>query len=115
MTKKENIKKLFDKASNTHVNLKQVGESSILDLIEHQDEMIYQTKKQCTLVEVKSTAKGSQTFDLPQHLKRNTSVNRARKDNYTGLLLANWGVKCYFDMKNYKLEAPSATFTPRMV
>ena len=59
---------------------------------------MYQTKKQCALVEVKTTAKGTQSFDLPQHLRRNTSANRARKDNYTALLLANWGVKCFFDM-----------------
>ena len=83
--------------------------------IETQDDLVYQVKRQCALVEVKTTARGTQTFDLPQHLKRNTSANRARKDNYTGLLLANWGVKCYFDMKNYKLDDTAATFTPRMV
>ena len=41
---------------------------------QNQDNLIYQTKKQCALIEVKSTAKGTQTFDLPQHLKRNTSA-----------------------------------------
>tara|TARA_Y100000593_G_scaffold10125_1_gene18317 strand:- start:3270 stop:5099 length:1830 start_codon:yes stop_codon:yes gene_type:complete len=104
----------FDKASNTHVNLKQAGEKSILDLIEHQDEMIYQTKKQCTLVEVKSTAKGSQTFDLPQHLKRSTSSNKARKDNYTTLMLANWATKVYYDMQNVQIENINSTFEPKI-
>ena len=55
---------------------------SILDFIEDQDILIYQTKKQCALIEVKSTSKGTQSFELPQHLKRNMSANRARKDNY---------------------------------
>ena len=104
----------FDKASNTHIVLKDAGESSILDLIEHQDEMIYQTKKQCALIEVKSTAKGSQTFDLPQHLKRSISANRARKDNYTTLMLANWATKVYYDMQNVQIEDISSTFEPKI-
>ena len=76
--------------------------------------MIYQTKKQCTLVEVKSTAKGTQTFDLPQHLKRSTSSNKARKDNYTTLMLANWATKVYYDMQNVQVENINATFEPKI-
>ena len=60
----------FTKEVNKHINLKHTPNESVLDLIEMQDAWIYQTKKQCALVEVKSTAKGTQTFDLPQHLKR---------------------------------------------
>ena len=75
-----------------------------LDLIETQDDLVYQTKKQCALVEVKSTARGTQTFDLPQHLKRSTSANRARKDNYTTLMLANWSLKCYYDIMKVKKD-----------
>jgi len=105
----------FDKQSMSKVNLDYVREENLGEFIETQDNLVYQVKKQCALVEVKTTARGTQTFDLPQHLKRNTSAGRARKDNYTGLLLANWGVKCYFDMKNYKLDDTAATFTPRMV
>ena len=85
------------------------------DLIEFQDDMVNQTKKQCALVEVKTTAKGTQTFDLPQHLKRSTSVNRARKDNYTTLMLGNWAVKAYNDIKNTHQEQINHTFTPRMI
>lgn len=105
----------FDKQSMTKINLSQVGEENLGMFIETQDNLIYQTKKQCALIEVKTTARGTQAFDLPQHLKRSTSASRARKDNYTALLLANWAVKCYFDMKNYKLDDVSASFTPRMV
>jgi hypothetical protein len=104
----------FDKAVNTHIVLKNTGENSILDLIEHQDEMVYQTKKQCALIEVKSTAKGSQTFDLPQHLKRSISANRARKDNYTTLMLANWATRVYYDMHSLQIENINTTFEPKI-
>ena len=79
-----------------------------------QDALIYQTKKQCALVEVRSTARGTQTFDLPQHLKRNTSTNRARKDNYTTLMLANWATKSYYDMMSVNIEQ-NDTFAPIMI
>jgi len=88
---------------------------STLDFIENQDDFIYQTKKQCTLVEHSSTARGTQSFDLPQHLKRSSSANKARKDNYSALLLANWGLKCYYDIMSAKKEDISATFSPIMI
>jgi len=88
---------------------------STLDFIENQDDFIYQTKKQCTLVEHSSTARGTQSFDLPQHLKRSSSCNKARKDNYSALLLGNWGLKCYYDIMNAPKEDISQTFTPIMI
>ena len=104
----------FDKYSGQKINLNLVKESTVGDFIETQDALVYQTKKQCTLVEVKSTARGSQTFDLPLHLKRDTSVHRARKDNYTTLMLSNWAIRCYFDMMSAPKE-DDATFIPRML
>jgi hypothetical protein len=106
---------VFDKTVNQRIPIKETNAESILDLIETQDDLIHQTKKQCALIEVKSTAKGTQTFDLPHHLKRSTSVNRARRDNYTTLMLANWALRSYFDMKNLKVENVAATFTPRLI
>jgi hypothetical protein len=88
---------------------------STLDFIENQDDFIYQTKKQCTLVEHSSTARGTQSFDLPQHLKRSSSSNKARKDNYSALLLGNWGLKCYYDIMTAPKEEISQTFTPIMI
>ena len=87
----------------------------MLDLIENQDDFIYQTKKQCALIEHSSTTRGTQSFDLPQHLKRSTSINKARKDNYSALLLANWGLKCYNDMMNTPNEEISSGFEPIMI
>ena len=72
-------------------------------------------KKQCALIEVKSTSKGHQTFDLPTHLKRSTSPSRARRDNYTTLMLACWSLKSYFDMREVRTDTVSATFTPRLI
>mgnify|MGYP001193990530 CR=1 FL=1 len=105
----------FDKVSAQAVPMKLMPYENKGDLIEFQDDIIYQTRKQCALVEVKTTAKGIQTFDLPQHLKRSTSVNRARKDNYTTLMLGNWAVKAYNDIKNTHQEQINHTFTPRML
>jgi hypothetical protein len=104
----------FLKYSNARVKMNLINENNILDFIESQDSLVYQTKKQCTLVEVKSTAKGTQTFDLPLHLRRSTSQFRARKDNYTTLMLACWATKCYFDLKHVKSSGED-TFTPFVI
>tara|TARA_B100000131_G_scaffold297225_1_gene315771 strand:- start:411 stop:2231 length:1821 start_codon:yes stop_codon:yes gene_type:complete len=104
----------FNTAVNQKVKMRFKNGETILDLIEEQDNLIYQTKKQCTLVEVKSTAKGVQTFDLPQHLKRDTTQNRARKDNYTTLMLGNWAVKCYYDLIAVNDDS-GETFMPKML
>lgn len=88
---------------------------TLLDFIENQDDFIYQTKKQCALIEHSSTSRGTQSFDLPQHLKRSVSANKARKDNYSALMLANWGLKCYNDIMEQKDEISDSTFSPIMV
>ena len=105
----------FDKVSSQAVPMKLMPYENKGDLIEFQDDIVYQSKKQCALVEVKTTAKGTQTFDLPQHLKRSSAANRARKDNYTTLMLGSWAVKGYNDIKNTKVAQVNHTFTPRMI
>ena len=105
----------FSRLSSTKIPLKLTHFNDIGEMIETQDDLVYQTKKQCALIEVKSTAKGTQSFDLPQHLRRSNSANRARKDNYTTLMLGNWAVKAYNDMRNVKVEEVNATFVPRMI
>jgi len=105
----------FNRYSSQRITIKNIPEPTVLEFIEAQDALIYQTKKQCTLVEVKTTARGTQTFDLPQHLKRSTSANRARKDNYTTLMLSSWAAKCYFDMMAKPMEDNTGTFVPTMI
>jgi hypothetical protein len=104
----------FNKQSSYRVKAEDVACENVLELIELQDNHIYQTKRQCALVEVKTTPRGTQTFDLPQHLKRSTSQHRARKDNYTTLMLACWATKCYLDMINAQ-ETSHKTFSPIMI
>jgi hypothetical protein len=106
--------KAFNKQSGIRVNLGLAQAETVLDLIETQDSLVYSTKKQCALVEVKTSPRGTQSFDLPQHLKRSTSENRARKDNYTTLMLSNWMAKCYFDMIGVE-ETKTETFSPFMM
>lgn len=86
-----------------------------LDLIEHQDMLVYNTKKQCSLVEFTTSSRGSVNFDLPQHLKRSNSPNRARKDNYTALMLAKWGSKCYNDIITTENKIVASGFTPILI
>jgi hypothetical protein len=105
----------FNESVTAKINTEHIGEPSILDFIEVQDALIHQTKKQCALIEVKSTAKGTQTFDLPQHLKRSTSTQRARKDNYTTLMLANWAIRCYYDILRVQKGNFDDTFTPFVI
>ena len=105
---------VFNRVSTQRVPIKMTGHDNLLELIEFQDDFVYQTKKQCALIEVKSTSKGTQSFDLPQHLRRSNSPNKARKDNYTTLMLANWGVKRYYDMIETKIEA-NDTFVPILI
>lgn len=107
--------KAFDAASTAKIDIELTGSESILDLIETQDALVYGVKKQCALVEVKVKGNGIQSFDLPQHLKRSTSPSRARKDNYTALMLANWAVKCYYDILSIKEDKSNSTFTPFVI
>jgi hypothetical protein len=83
-----------DKADNEYETKK----LTVREFIEEQDFIIQDTKDQCANVEVSTTSRGTQSFDLPSHLRKSTSINRARKDNYTTLMLGNWGVKAYFDL-----------------
>jgi hypothetical protein len=83
-----------DKADNEYETKK----LTVREFIEQQDFIVQDTKDQCANVEVTTTSRGTQSFDLPSHLRKSTSINRARKDNYTTLMLGNWGVKAYFDI-----------------
>lgn len=103
---------IFDKVRVSKVPLEKTGYNFIGDMIDSQDELIYNVKKQCALIEVKTTAKGNQSFELPTHLKRSKDPKRARKDNYTALMLGNWGVKAYLDIIKTDVESSIATFSP---
>jgi hypothetical protein len=83
-----------------------------IDFIEHQKDMIDLTKAQCALIQISTTAQGTQSFDLPQNIRRQTGPDKARRDSYSALVLGNWMIQTYFDMMDFKPEDVEATFMP---
>ena len=92
---------------------KNVG-AKMIEFIEHQKDMIDLTKAECALIQVSSSAGGTQSFDLPSNLKRQKGVDRARKDSYSALVLGNWGMNIYYDMMNIPPENDQG-FTPMFI
>ncbi|MDB4348488.1 terminase family protein [bacterium] len=90
---------------------KQSDGAKMIDLVEHQQDMMDYTKGQCALIEVKSNPQGTQTFDLPLNLKRTSGPSKARKDCYSALLLGSWVIKVYNDINSHKEEVVSS-FVP---
>jgi hypothetical protein len=110
----------FMKATGANLDLKLLslakeGENkgeTISDFIDEQEALIKQVKYQCASIEVKTTAKGTQSFDLPQIMKRDTTANRMRKDSYTALLLNCWGIRNYHAIKSLPGDAEPESFVP---
>jgi len=90
------------------------NDSRVIDFLEVQKDNVELTKTECALIEVSTSPQGSQTFDLPLQLKKTSGPNKARKDSYTALVLANWMMDIYFDMENFK-EDSQATFVPELI
>ena len=85
----------------------------MIDLIDHQKYVVELTKSECANIEVIGNPQGSQSFNLPQNLRRQKGPNRARKDSYSALVLGNWFAKVFFDSENASVEQkPEATFIP---
>lgn len=91
------------------------NESPLGYLIDGQETLIKQTKYEAASIEVKSTARGTQSFDLPQIMKRDTSQDRMRRDSYTALMLATWCMRCYYDIKNTPPVESFETFEPILI
>jgi hypothetical protein len=91
----------LNKVLSTHESFKGV---SIYEFVEHQDHLVRLTKKECSLIEVKQNAMGSQSFDLPQSMKRSESPTRPRKDNYSTLMMGMWALKLYLESKDLKTD-----------
>ena len=87
----------------------------MIDFIEHQSDMIDLTKNECALVQITTTSQGTQTFDLPSNLRRQTGPDKARKDSYSALVLANWMAKVYFDSQHVHQEDVIETFVPEFI
>ena len=85
----------------------------MIDFIDHQKYVVELTKSECANIEVIANPQGSQSFNLPQNLRRQKGPNRARKDSYSSLVLGNWFAKVFFDAENASVEQkPQGTFIP---
>jgi hypothetical protein len=89
---------------------KNIG-AKMIEFIEHQKDMLDLTKSECALVQVTTSAGGTQNFDLPPNLKRQKGADRPRKDSYSALVLGNWGMNIYYDMMSVPKEQNHG-FTP---
>ena len=112
---KKKIGILNMKFSNTADSDKQNEEAKMIDFVEHLTDMILLTKTECALIQITTTAQGTQSFDLPPNLRRKTGPDKPRKDSYSALVLGNWLAKIYYDMNNTEVEEVAATFTPMFI
>ena len=112
--KKIPIKNLKFLGTAEHEERQSAG-AKMIDLVEHQQDMINLTKAECALIQIKTSPQGTQTFDLPDTLKRTTGPNKARKDSYSALVLGNWMVKVYYDMMGAQKENVVQTFAPMFI
>ena len=102
------------KFSNIIDKEKQSSSAKMIDFVEHQEDMIELTKVECSLIQITTSPQGTQTFDLPSTLKRQTGPEKTRKDSYSALVLGNWMIKIYYDMIEAKNDTVS-TFTPMFI
>ena len=96
-------------------NEKQSDAARMIDLVEHQSDLIDLAKTQCALIQITTSPQGTQTFDLPSNLKKQTGPDKARKDSYSALVLGNWMIETYFDMMEVDMENWGTTFVPQFV
>lgn len=79
------------------------------DFIDNLEFLIDLTKKETGLIE-------GETFNLPKNLMTDRkNPNRARRDSYTALLLANYGMNCYYEMMKKPNRAERTIFMPTFV
>lgn len=97
-----------------HDDEKESGARQI-DFIEQLKDNIELIKVQCALIQVNTSAQGTQSFDLPLNLKKQRGADKARKDSYSTLVLGNWMMQTYFDMINLQEQNVQATFTPMFI
>lgn len=117
----------FTKVTSGHVDLSNISLEDVdkkatdgerksggfTQMIDEQEFLLKQQKLQTASIEVKSTAKGTQSFDLPQIMKNNKTSTRMRKDSYTTLMLGCWALKQYFDILS--LPPENNTFEPSLI
>lgn len=83
--------------NKTHPEFADSESSSLYEFIRYQDNMMDMVKKECALIEMKSSVLGNLSYDIPQQFKRSKSPTRPRRDSYSALLLCNWALKLYLE------------------
>lgn len=91
----------------------QSNAARLIDFLEMQKENVELTKTQCALIEVSTSPQGTQSFDLPLTLRKQSGKNKARKDSYSALVLGNWMMGMYYDMQKAKPKV--FEFEPRFL
>lgn len=88
----------------------------IIDYIEDCDDWIRRTQDQIALIQVKISAHGSMSFDLPSYCARNEDPDRPRKDNFSALVMGCYAAKFVFDMYDLSMEQPpQMAFMPTFI
>ena len=87
----------------------------MIDFVEHQKDMMDLIKVQCALVQITTSAQGTQSFDLPPTLRKQKGADKARKDSYSALVLGNWMMNIYYDMQDFNENNNQPTFTPMFI
>jgi len=104
---------------NIHLRHKLFNEfkdgSPMFSFIEMQDELIDLTKSELAAIQVSVTDLGTRQFRLPRHHRSSKTKNRMRKDNYSSLLLANWGLYLYLKSLEVKVEEQNNTFFATLI
>ncbi len=92
------------------------GNGSNWEFVLGQDALMDQVKKECALIEVTASPLGHLSYDLPHHMTRSRKdINRNRRDSYTALWLANWGLKLLLLAQEAPEEESDDTFEPILV
>ena len=89
--------------------------SKMIDFVEHQKDMMDLIKVECALIQVNTSAQGTQSFDLPLNLRKQSGADKARKDSYSAMILGNWMMNVYYDMTDDKIDSSQGTFTPMFI
>jgi len=87
----------------------------MIDFVEHQKDMMDLMKVQCALVQITTSAQGTQSFDLPRNLRKQSGADKARKDSYSALVLGNWMMNIFYDMESDDISDTQTTFTPMFI
>lgn len=91
------------------------SDMSASDFMAHQDFLVTLTKEECAMIQVKTTDLGTMSFGLSQALRRTTGANKARKDSYSALLIANWGLRLYTEAMAVQVQTGPQDFNYAMV